>query len=293
MEAEPNSELTRIVVGGVPEHFNFPWHQAIDKNAFVAQGVELEFVEFQDGTGAMTQALREREIDMALLLTEGCVADLLKGNPSRMVKVFVESPLIWGIHVAAGSQIHAIEQIEGCRYAISRLGSGSHLMAIVDASLRGWSTQDIEFVKVNDLAGAREALAASEADIFFWEKYTTNPYVISGEFRRIGVRETPWPAFVVCVHDDCLAMYQQTVRLILNVVNTACDNLMRNDRAGELISQRYGIQLGVVEEWIGLTKWGMSFENPENQIQMVRDYLEKLDLVPVSNRPTTDLWLKI
>ena len=105
MEAEPNSELTRIVVGGVPEHFNLPWHQAIDKNAFVAQGVELEFVEFRDGTGAMTQALRDREIDMALLLTEGCVADLLKGNPSRMVKVYVESPLIWGIHVAAGSQI--------------------------------------------------------------------------------------------------------------------------------------------------------------------------------------------
>ena len=107
---------------------------------FEAEGIELEFIEFRDGTGAMTQALRDKEIDMALLLAEGCVADLLNGNPSRMVKIFVESPLVWGIHVAGDSDLHSVEQIRGCRYAISRLGSGSHLMAIVDASLRGWST---------------------------------------------------------------------------------------------------------------------------------------------------------
>lgn len=293
MESEPNSELPRIVVGGVPEHFNFPWHQAIDKNAFVALGVDLEFIEFRDGTGAMTQALRDREIDMALLLTEGCVADLLNGNPSRMVKVFVESPLIWGIHVAADSQIQELEQIEGRRYAISRMGSGSHLMAIVDASLRGWSTEDLKFVRVNNLQGARDALASNEADIFFWEKYTTNPYVVNGEFRRIGIRETPWPAFVVCVHDDCLNEHEVLVKRILDVVNAACVNLMRNDLAGELISKRYGIRHGVVEEWIGLTKWDTGFKNPLSQIQIVRDYLEKLDLAPVSDRPTADLWLKL
>ena len=38
-----------------------------------------------------------------LFLTEGIIKDIIAGNPSKIVQTFVQSPLIWGIHVAANS----------------------------------------------------------------------------------------------------------------------------------------------------------------------------------------------
>ena len=213
------NEPTKIVVGGVPEHFNLPWHQAIEQDAFANIGVDVKFKTYHGGTGAMTRALRNGEVDVALLLTEGCVADLLNGNPSKIVKNYIQTPLIWGIHVGAESSIDSIEQMRGKRYAISRFGSGSHLMAIVDASERGWETDELKFKKIGNLKGARKALTTDEADIFFWEKYTTDPFVQSGEFRRIGIRETLWPAFVVCASESCIENNENQLRQVLEVIN--------------------------------------------------------------------------
>ena len=36
----------RLRVGGVPEHFNAPWHLAKQKGAFLAAGIELEYVDY-------------------------------------------------------------------------------------------------------------------------------------------------------------------------------------------------------------------------------------------------------
>ena len=52
--------------------------------------------------------------------------------------------------------------MKGKRYAISRFGSGSHLMAIVDAVQRGWDPAEIKFVKIGNLKGARAAMEAGE-----------------------------------------------------------------------------------------------------------------------------------
>jgi hypothetical protein len=45
------------------------------------------------------------------------------GNPTKIVQVYVESPLIWD-HVAAKSPYKTISDLEN-KNAISRLGSGS------------------------------------------------------------------------------------------------------------------------------------------------------------------------
>ena len=105
-------------------------------------GVAVEWVEFPGGTGAMTKALRDESIDVAILLTEGIVADLHRGNPSKIVGTYVGTPLTWGVHVPAGSPVRDVEGLRAdgapARYAVSRMGSGSHLMAVVDARSRGW-----------------------------------------------------------------------------------------------------------------------------------------------------------
>ena len=293
MSDSPSTKSNPLFVGGVPEHFNLPWHQAIEASKFSDSGIELKYKEIPGGTGAMMRGLRERELDIAIVLSEGGVASIARGNPSRIVKTYVESPLIWGIHVAANSDIKSVEGIEGSRYAISRLGSGSHLMAIVDASERGWDTSDIKFEKVRNLKGARKALAGNTADTFFWERFTTAPYVQSGEFRRVGQRRTLWPAFVICVHDEILKTRLKDVKTVLKVINDQCDSLMKDEHACQIIAARYQLRLADVEEWFAQTSWSLDFEKPTSALEKIKSYLLKLDLVTEKQLGDNEVWRRL
>ena len=93
--------MTTLRVGGVPEHFNLPIHLCIEEGLFAEKGIHVEWVEFPGGTGAMNSALRNDEIDVAIILTEGIIKDIANGNPSKIIQNYVSSPLHWGIHVAA------------------------------------------------------------------------------------------------------------------------------------------------------------------------------------------------
>ena len=86
--------------------------------------------------------------------------------------------MIWGIHVAQDSIYKNLSELKGQKAAISRYGSGSHLMAYVNALKLKWNTaSDLQFEVVKDLDGAVESLSSKEADYFMWEKFTTKPLV--------------------------------------------------------------------------------------------------------------------
>ena len=95
--------MKNVRIGGVPEHFNYAWYLALKQGHFKQHDINVRWKDYFGGTGQMTQALRNNEIDMAVILTEGIIKDITEGNPSKIVQVFVESPLIWGIHVAHDS----------------------------------------------------------------------------------------------------------------------------------------------------------------------------------------------
>jgi TRAP-type uncharacterized transport system substrate-binding protein len=86
------------------------------------------------------------------------VKDIVAGNPSKIVQVYVQSPLIWGIHVAANSKYKTVSDLEDTKVAISRQGSGSQLMAYVNADNHSWKTDNLQFEIVNTIDGAVEAL---------------------------------------------------------------------------------------------------------------------------------------
>src|SRR5688572_30158925 len=190
--------MIQLRIGGVPEHFNLPWHLAREAGRFEHLGIEVAWRDYPGGSGAMAKALREGELDAALLLTEGAVAAVADGVPLAIVSRYTDSPLIWGIHVPAASRFLEVDELEGARYAISRTGSGSHLMAAVHARVQGWPVAGLALVTVGNLEGAVAAFAAGHADVFFWEKFMTKPLVDAGKFRRVGEFTAPWPAFVVC-----------------------------------------------------------------------------------------------
>ena len=247
--------MIRLRIGGVPEHFNLPWHLAAQARRFEPLGVDVVWHDYPGGSGAMAKALRDGELDAALLLTEGAVAAVADGVPLAIVSLYTDSPLLWGLHVPAASAFRAVAELDGARCAISRIGSGSHLMAFVHARAQGWKVERLKLVTVGNLDGAVDAFAAGRADVFFWEKFMTKPLVDSGKFRRVGEFTAPWPAFVVCAASSLDATQRAALaRVVAAVLDEARAFQARAD-AAHLIAARYGLTSADAGEWLKTTRW--------------------------------------
>jgi sulfonate transport system substrate-binding protein len=247
--------MVKLRIGGVPEHFNLPWRLALEAGRFERQGVGVAWREYPGGSGAMAKALRDGELDAALLLTEGAVAAVSDGVPLDIVSRFTDSPLVWGIHVPAASRFRTVAELEGARYAISRTGSGSHLIAFVHARARDWPVERLSLVSVGNLDGAVAAFAAGKADAFFWEKLMTKPLVDAGQFRRVGEFTAPWPAFVVCASRACDLEQRGALGLVLAAVLDEARTLRARPDAALLIAGRYGLRADDVAEWLPTVRW--------------------------------------
>ena len=266
-------------IGGVPEHFNLPWYLTLRNKDYHKEDINLRWTDYHGGTGQMCKALRDKEIDMAVILTEGIVRDIIKGNPCKIVQVFVKSPLQWGIHVAKNSDYHEISDLKGTSAAISRYGSGSHLMAYVNAENQLWNIEeDLSFEVINNLDGALEKLPLGVGDYFMWEKFTTKPYVDDGPLRLVGECPTPWPCFVIAVRNEVLENDPEAVQSILNIINANTNTFKQIPAIDEMISKRYEQKLEDVQQWLSLTEW--SQENlTEKEVEKVQNKLLQLDLI--------------
>lgn len=260
--------MKTIKIAGVPEHFNLPWHLCIDNGEFESIGINLEWTDVPEGTGKMCQMLRDGSTDIAVILTEGIVKDINAGNPSKIVQVYVESPLIWGIHVNAKSKFKTIADLDNTRIAISRYGSGSQLMAYVNANNQDWKTDNLQFEVVNTIDGAVEALRNGTADYFMWERFMTKPLVDKGIFRRVGDCPTPWPCFVIAVRDEVLKKHSTTIAQILEVINLTTQEFKDIPNIDITLTSRYHQKMEDIREWLSLTEW--------SQNQLASEMLNKI-----------------
>ncbi|MEO8239374.1 MAG: substrate-binding domain-containing protein [Flavobacterium sp.] len=247
--------MKTVKIAGVPEHFNLPWHLCIENGEFEAENIDLQWTNIPEGTGKMCQMLRDGETDMAVILTEGIVKDIVGGNPSKIVQIYVQSPLIWGIHVAAKSDFHTIKDLENKKAAISRLGSGSQLMAYVNANNQGWKNDDLEFEIINTIDGAVEALTNETADYFMWEHFMTKPLVDQGIFRRVGDCPTPWPSFVIAVRDEFLKKNPKIIEKVLEIINSTTHDFTKIPDIDKTLSDLFNQKLEDIQEWLKLTQW--------------------------------------
>ena len=272
--------MKTINIGGVPEHFNLAWYLGLKNAEYKNSGINLRWKDYFGGTGAMCKGLRDGDIDMAVILTEGIIKDIIAGNKSKIVQVFVESPLIWGIHVSHDSNYKTIKDIKGTKAAISRYGSGSHLMAYINAQNNGWDLkEDLDFEVIKNLDGAVKGLTEGKADYFMWEKFTTKPLVDNSTFRRIGNCPSPWPCFVIAVREDFLKTNKEDVKTILNIVNATTSEFKDIPSIDRMIANRYEQEIEDVQEWLSLTEW--SQENiSKDTVAKVQDELFALDIIP-------------
>ena len=272
--------MKQINIGGVPEHFNLAWYLGLKNGDYKEANINLRWQDYFGGTGEMCKGLRNGDIDMAVILTEGIVKDIIAGNPSKIVQTFVKSPLNWGIHVANDSKYQTIEELKGSKGAISRYGSGSHLMAYVNAENNQWDLEkDLNFEVIKNLDGAVEGLTEGKADYFMWEKFTTKPLVDNGTFRRIGNLPTPWPCFVIAVREEFLKTNLDDIKTILDIVNGTTEEFKQIPSIDRTIANRYEQELEDVQEWLSLTEW--SQENiSKSTLNKVQNKLLELNIIP-------------
>jgi ABC-type nitrate/sulfonate/bicarbonate transport system substrate-binding protein len=270
--------MTTIKIAGVPEHFNLPWHLSIDSGEFETQGIDLQWTDVPEGTGKMCQMLRDGTTDIAVILTEGIVKDIVAGNPSRIVQVYVESPLIWSIHVAAKSNYNTLSDLENTKAAISRLGSGSQLMAYVNANNQGWRTDNLQFEIVNTIDGAMEALTKGTADYFMWERFMTKPLVDQGIFRRIADCPTPWPCFVIAVRDELLEKNPEIIQKILNIINSKTQIFKQIPGIDSVLAETFHQKTTDIQEWLSITQWSQKPLDPE-MLNKVQNQLFQLKII--------------
>ena len=271
-------KLKTVRIGGVPEHFNLPWHLCITEKAFEKVGIILEWIDFPGGTGAMNQALRAGTIDMAVILSEGIIKDIIDGNPSKIVQAYIKTPLIWGIHVGAKSDYQTIDDLKNTRAAISRYGSGSHLMTYLLAQKEEWNTTELQFEVIQNLDGAVEALTIGTADYFLWEHYTTKPLVEKGIFRRIGDYPTPWPCFVIAARTEVLDADSTTIQSILQIINKKTKDFKNISGIETKLAKRYQQDVEDITAWLRTTEWSQQQLNKET-IDLIQNRLLQLEII--------------
>ncbi|KIX08993.1 uncharacterized protein Z518_00071 [Rhinocladiella mackenziei CBS 650.93] len=205
-----------IRVGYVPEHYLLPLHFCKRGDLF-PPSIRITLVPFPSGTGHMITSLRSHEIDLAIGLTEGWVAGLL--NPSMHTKSadekgysivgsWVSTPLRWAIVTGRNrSEINSVDDLKAHRrVGVSRLGSGSHVMAFVLAQQEGWlrptadsRSEALTAVPLGPFKDLRDGVTGASADFFMWEHFTTKPYFHGDDtpLKKIGEIYTPWPSWQI------------------------------------------------------------------------------------------------
>lgn len=270
--------MKQIRIGGVPEHFNYPWHFGIANQLFAKHGLEIIWSDEKGGSGAMCKKLNNNELDLALVLTEGIVADIHKGGSARIIQQYVKSPLIWGIH-ASGEFTKSGKPLQDARFARSRKGSGSHIMAYVLAEQKNFEINEQSFVTVGNIDGALEAFANDDADVLLWEKFMTQPYVDKGIVNRIGECVSPWPCFVLVASDSFL---KEDINLILQIsdsITLANETVMRRKSTVAEIAKMYDLEQNQVEQWYSTVEWQTSDWISTKMLQNVVATLKRVGVI--------------
>ena len=275
--------MVHLRIGGVPEHFNLPWHQGLIDKSFEQLGVKLEWVEFKGGTGVMNAALRESSIDLAVMLTEGIVYDIIQGNPSKIIAQYIETPLQWGIYTGINNPLNNIEAIYSHKFAISRQGSGSHLMPLINAANNNKKIEEHQFIVVRNLEGALQSLSNLESDVFYWERFTTKPFVDRKILKYLGKSPTPWPCFVIVARNEIILKYADLLnKIIANVLHLAKD-FKESKNSIDNICKRHYLKEKDAIKWMGETQWSTDGKVADNTIHSVIKALTSASLIKLDD----------
>ena len=272
--------MKKVNIGGVQEHFNLAWYLTIKNGDYLKKEIDLLWHDYPVGTFDICKALRDREIDMAVIPTEDIIKDIIDGNPSKIVQTFVQTPIVWDIHVANNSHYQTIEDLKGATAAISRYGSGSHVMTYINAENNNWDLKsDLDFKIVNNIDGAIRALQDGTADYLLLEHFSTESIVDRDILRHIGKCHSSWPCFVIAVRQEFIENNKEDLKTILNIINNTTLELKDIPSIDKTIAIKYGENLENVQEWLNITEWSQKLIDKNTIINTQRE-LFSINIIP-------------
>ena len=207
----------------------------------------------------MTEALKSGELDLAILLTEGFISAAARGLKAKVVKEYITSPLGWGIFTGARSSHYSIYSRLPKKYAISKLGSGSHLMAMIHAEQRGEKISPADLVEVKSIEGAMTSLQKNETQIFYWEKYMTKAYVENGTVRMIGEFSAPWSSMLIIASEQALQNKREAILKVLSVINEESFQFVSSPGSIRLLQERFRLSQTDAATWLHSTVWSSDY----------------------------------
>ncbi|GAA6062516.1 hypothetical protein JCM10212_001566 [Sporobolomyces blumeae] len=279
----------RLRIGYVREHFSSPLLQ------LAAHDESIELVECPSGTGQVMSRLKSNEIDVAIALTESLLAGIAKKTAEfKLVGTYVTSPLQWAVIVGQDSRYEKLADLKGEKIGISRIGSGSQVMANVMALNEGWVDEDgkvlpIDFEVLDTFKNLRDGVNGGRAAAFMWEKFTTKPYL--GEIRFIGTVPTPWHSWAVVASPSTLAASSPLRPVLESFLSNltasigAFDNAdARQARSVEFVQETFGYPEQDVRAWFDQVSYP---KGPVKEIEqaMVEKTLRTLEAAGVLVQP--------
>lgn len=257
---------------GVPEHFNRPWQLAIERGAFLDADIDVQWTVEKGGTGAMVQAVLSGVQDVAVALTEGIVSAIISNQatvPMRYCGEYVTSPLRWMVATGFDRPFTSVADVGrlalnengSIKISVSRLGSGSHLMAYLLALREGWPADKLTFVVHRDLRTMRRGVVEGDADLFMWEWFMTKPFCDAAELKAIGWIDTPWHCFGFVARQEWLddpahrRLLQDTAAVLFQ---SARDFLLHEDASCEEITAHFGLSLEDAHSWMRTVSYAQS-----------------------------------
>jgi ABC-type nitrate/sulfonate/bicarbonate transport system substrate-binding protein len=271
--------MKTLRITGVPEHFNYPFILLEKEQPLQKQGVLIQWIDESRGSGQMNLALRNNETDLAVLLTESFLKDFEAGNPSKMIGYHVQSPLTWGIHVRKNSGVNHLSDLANKHFLVSRMGSGSHLMALVLAKRENWQAKDLTFEIIGNMDGAKEAMDNENDGVFLWEKYTTTPMLKNGTMRRIGEVPSPWPCFVMAASEKALTDFGKLIFEVRDEVYKISKALSENPSRAQSLASNYQLDQDDVEKWLKQTIWCCSSEVSQSRLKNAIQTMKGLGII--------------
>jgi len=278
-------------VGYIRGQFASPLLQFAEED----RGNTFELVECPSGTGQVISRLSNNEIDVAIALTDSLLAGIAKGSTAyKLVGSYVTTPLNWAVVVGAKSEYQKIEDLRGTTMGISRIGSGSQVMASVMALQQGWVNPETKLVEEmrfkvnNDINSLVRSVNDSSTSAFMWEWFTTKPWLDRGEVRFIGSVPTPWPSWMIAAQtkdpsetdafDFLVSNWLESLTRYINRF-TAADTAIKV----KYISDMFGYKERDIRGWLITVAWTLNAKDiGETTLMRTLDVLHTASVVPAS-----------
>ncbi|KAH3686622.1 hypothetical protein WICPIJ_002421 [Wickerhamomyces pijperi] len=259
-----------LKVGYVPEHFSTPIAFAQSKGYFTELGLnEVELIPYPSGSGHLIQSLGDGSIDIAIGLTEAFVRGLAQGDQSyKLINTYVKSPLRWSVSTGFNrDDVTDIEGLAGKDISVSRIGSGSYVMAFVMALQFGFKQPFFNsfpilstFKNLRESVNLKEGFARSDA--FMWEHFTTKRYYDNQELKKIGEIYTPWPSWVINARSGALQENKEEVTKFVHAVNKGIAYFKENqEEAIQWIHTNLDYSEEDAREWIKTVEFNDDLTN--------------------------------